>query len=58
MNMKNQWCGLGSEKFATGARACDGKTCYVCEDGHWVDTFIDQSYRFGSLSNWPDGKRF
>jgi hypothetical protein len=58
MNIQNLWCGLGGEKFATGAHACDGKNCYVCEDGHWVDTFIDSSYRYGPLSIWADVKRY
>jgi hypothetical protein len=45
--MNNQWCQMGTEKFATGSQVCDGKKCYICADGYWMDTFSDLIYSFG-----------
>lgn len=45
--METEKCLINNQKYSKGAQICEEKKCYVCEDGHWRERFIDRVYGVG-----------
>jgi len=45
--MEAERCLLDSKGYSTGSQVCEEKRCFVCEDGHWRERFIDRVFGVG-----------